>query len=171
LPTIVCTYTNVGAQKGRSAPDPARANKTMAIHRRKEHGFTLVELMIALVIVGILAGIGIPNFLNLKDKAIWGTAKSNIMMLRTSLSAYAIENTVTKFPVGTLNFSQLSTAVPKANMPDVEEGSKFQTGSFQYACADGGLYTITVNVNNRAFDALTATPNGISPDSYESYIR
>jgi prepilin-type N-terminal cleavage/methylation domain-containing protein len=137
----------------------------------KERGFTLVELMIALVIVGILAGIGIPNFLNLKDKAIWGTARANLIVVRTSLAGYSIDSTINKYPVGTFNFSELSDIVPRANLPEEEEVSKFQAGSFSYACTDGAFYTITVNVNNRAFDPLTATPNGIQPASYESYVR
>jgi prepilin-type N-terminal cleavage/methylation domain-containing protein len=137
----------------------------------KERGFTLVELMIALVIVGILAGIGIPNFLNLKDKAIWGTAKANLIVIRSSLAGYAVDSTINKYPVGTFDFSELSDIVPKANLPEAEEISKFQTDTFSYACTDGAFYTISVNVNNRAFDPLTVTPNGIQPDSYEAYVR
>ena len=144
----------------------------MEIHcHRKERGFTLIEIMIVVAIVGILAGIAIPNFLNLKDKAIWGTAKANLMMLRTALSAYATDSSINKYPIGTFDFSQLSTIVPRANLPGIEEQSKFQSGSFTYVCTDGELYTITVNVNNRAFDALTASPTGISPDTYDSYVR
>ncbi len=143
----------------------------MKIKFNKERGFTLIEIMIVIVIVGILAGIAIPNFLNLKDKALWGTANANLSILRTSLAAYATDSGVNKFPVGSLGFSQLSAAIPKANLPATEEQSKFQAGTFSYLSADGESYNITVNVNNRAFDALTASPNGISPDSYEAYVR
>ena len=147
-------------------------NLTMEIHRRrKEGGFTLIELMIVVAVIGILAGIAIPNFLNLKDKAIWGTAKANLSGLRSSLAGYATDSSFNKYPVGTYDFSQLSTIVPKANLPNTEEESKFQNGSFSYACSDGGFYTININVNNRAFDALTASPGGISPNTYDSYIR
>ena len=147
-------------------------NVTMVIHRRrKEGGITLIELMIVVAVIGILAGIAIPNFLNLKDKAIWGTAKANLSGLRSSLAGYATDSSFNKYPVGTYDFSQLSTIVPKANLPATEEQSKFQAGSFSYLCADGKSYNITVNANNRAFDALVASPNGISPDSYEDYVR
>jgi len=139
--------------------------------QRKDRGFTLIEIMIVVAIVGILAAIAIPNFLNLKDKAIWGTAKANLSGLRSSLSGYATDSIVNKYPIGTLNFSQLSLAVPKANLPNMEEESKFHNGSFSYTSADGDYYTINVNADNRAFDPLTASPSGISPDTYESYVR
>jgi prepilin-type N-terminal cleavage/methylation domain-containing protein len=137
----------------------------------KQSGFTLIEIMIVVVIVGILAGIAIPNFLNLKDKALWGTANANLSRLRTSLAAYATDSRVNKYPVGSFDFSQLSAVVPKANLPSTEEQSKFQAGSFSYLCANGESYNITVNANNRAFDTLIASPNGISPDNYEAYVR
>ena len=145
---------------------------TMKIHRRgKEPGFTLIELMIVVAVIGILAAIAIPNFLDLKDKAIWGTAKANLMGIRASLSSYATDSILNKYPVGNLNFSQFSAAVSEANLPSTEEQSKFQSSSFSYACTDGKLYTITVNVDNRAFDPLIASPLGISPDTYEGYVR
>ncbi len=143
----------------------------MKIKIGKEAGFTLIEIMIVIVIVGILAGIAIPNFLNLKDKALWGTANANLSILRTSLAAYATNSGTNKYPVGSFDFSQISAVVPKANLPATEEQSKFRAGSFIYLCAEGKSYIISVNVNNRAFDALVASPNGISPDSYEGYVR
>jgi len=56
-------------------------------------GFTLIELMIVVAIVGILAAIAIPNFLNYQAKAQQSEAKVNLGAIFTNMVAYSAENT------------------------------------------------------------------------------
>jgi len=58
---------------------------------RNRKGFTLVELMIVVAIIGILAAIAIPNFLNFRLKAKTSEAKSNLGAIRTTEVAYYAE--------------------------------------------------------------------------------
>lgn len=143
----------------------------MSMPLKTQRGFTLVELMIVVAIIGILAGIAIPNFLNLKDKAIWGTARANMDVIRSTLASYAAEKLDNFYPVGALDFAGMKTALPHANLPAVEEDAKFQNGSFSYASSDGTTFTFSVNCTNRANDPMTATPSGITPNSYDDYVR
>ena len=52
----------------------------------------MIELMIVVAIIGILAAIAIPNFLNYQLKAKTAEAKTNIGAIRTSQEAYKAEN-------------------------------------------------------------------------------
>jgi type IV pilus assembly protein PilA len=51
---------------------------------RKQEGFTLIELMIVVAIIGILAAIAIPNFLQYQMKSRQSEAKTNLMAIKTS---------------------------------------------------------------------------------------
>jgi len=51
---------------------------------RKQEGFTLIELMIVVAIIGILAAIAIPNFLQYQMKSRQSEAKTNLGAIKTS---------------------------------------------------------------------------------------
>ena len=57
-----------------------------------QKGFTLIELMIVIAIIGILAAVAIPNYLNYTRKAKTAEAKTNLAAIRTCEEAYRAEN-------------------------------------------------------------------------------
>ena len=55
-------------------------------------GFTLIELMIVVLIIGILASIAIPNFIAMQRRAKEGAVKANMHTVQVSMEDFSILN-------------------------------------------------------------------------------
>jgi general secretion pathway protein G len=63
-----------------------------AMGRRVEQGFTLIEVMVVVVILGILAALIVPNVIGQGDKARVGTTKSTLSTVGNALDLYKLDN-------------------------------------------------------------------------------
>ncbi len=62
--------------------------------QRKQNGFTLLEIMVVVVILGILASVVVPNLLGNKEKADQQKAVSDISALEQAFDMYKLDNSV-----------------------------------------------------------------------------
>jgi len=66
--------------------------------RNDKKGFTLIELMIVIAIIGILAAIAIPNFIAYRDKAFCGQGEHDAQNTLAALSSYYADPDHTGIP-------------------------------------------------------------------------
>jgi general secretion pathway protein G len=68
-----------------------KANPVLA-RRRVQNGFTLIELMVVLLIIGVLAALIVPNVLGRADDARVTAAKTDVNNLMQALKLYKLDN-------------------------------------------------------------------------------
>jgi len=69
-----------------------RLSRLAARLRNEESGFTLVELTIVLLIMGILLTIAVPSYLSFKDKAYKQAARSDVAEANRAIISYGADN-------------------------------------------------------------------------------
>jgi type IV pilus assembly protein PilA len=66
--------------------------------KRNQKGFTLIELMIVIAIIGILAAIAIPNFIEYRNKSFCSRAESDANSIAAAIADYFAIPTHTALP-------------------------------------------------------------------------
>ena len=75
-------------------PEGGNERSNGMIIRKNSKGFTLVEIMIVMAIIGLLAAIAVPNFIQARNSARSATCINNLRLIDSAKEQYAIENNI-----------------------------------------------------------------------------
>jgi prepilin-type N-terminal cleavage/methylation domain-containing protein len=132
-------------------------------------GFTLIELMIVVAIIGILAAIAIPKFANLIRKSSEGASKGNVGSIRSALSIY-YGDMEGQYPADMASLTvagKYLSAVPSAKSPNYHADSSSITETlaaddnmgwtYNNVAGDPNLGTVWVNCTHTDTKGTTWT--------------
>ena len=108
----------------------------LRVRVQEEKGFTLVELLVVMLILGLLAAIAIPSFFNQRDKARDADAKEQVRTAQTAIETYATDNNGSYTNADVADLRAIEEVLVDADLQPV-------------VVSDGGQgYTVTVRSEN-----------------------
>ncbi len=126
--------------------------------RPEQSGFSIIELMIVLVIIGLLAAIGVPIYTNNMNKVKMSEANVSLATIRDRLRVYYAENEGYGYPIAPTEETVFDAWWVNIREGELQ-GSYFDQEDYTYS-GDGETYLLKCDPNGILDSPRTLDQNG-----------
>ncbi len=112
-------------------------------------GFTLVELMVTVIIIGILVGITVPGIKRQQETAKCSQAMNNLRTMRTAAFEYYTQNTGINPPVPRLTFIGMTITGGPTSLATLANANFTNTPDWNYTLSNLTVSTFTITAARR----------------------
>jgi prepilin-type N-terminal cleavage/methylation domain-containing protein len=110
--------------------------------RKKEEGFTLIELIVVVAILGFLLAIAIPRYMTAREQGAAAATKANLHNLATALELYLTERSAEPPGDNGAFWDAISDYVPTPPTPPKGRSYLYEKTNTGYKIEDPNTYTI-----------------------------
>ncbi len=130
----------------------------------KPRGFTVLEILIVIVIVGVLASMAFPRYFQVRDRSYVGAAQADLALMRQALAFYAAEHA--SYPETLASLDEMeATVVDPQGRPYLTLPSGRTFDWVSYEITEQGDYLLKIQALDNHRTVLCATGDHVTVES------